>query len=129
MSSTILAPAPDRTGDLPPFLVSIDVVAGRVSLHGELDARHVDRLLESVAVLACSGAPTWSIDVDGLTFCDVAGLRGLLAARELAQQAGRSLSLARCRTWLQELVRLAGLDDLLPPSPAAPEPRSGTDRC
>lgn len=131
MTLTTIDAAAVRAGDLPPFLVSIDVVAGRVSLHGELDHLHVDRLLESVAVLRFSEARTWSIDVDAVTFCDAAGLRGLVAAQRLAEDAGRSLALTRCGPWLRELVDAAGLECLLQPSgtPEIPEPRPrGADR-
>jgi anti-anti-sigma factor len=125
MTLTTLDAARARAGDLPPFLVSIDVVGGRVSLHGELDHLHVDRVLESVDVLRFSEARSWTIDVDGVTFCDAAGLRGLLAAQQLAADAGRPLGLTRCGPWLRELVDAAGLECLLQPSrtPGAPQPR------
>lgn len=105
---------------LPPFLLSIDLVGGRVWLHGDLDRRHVDRLLESVAVLAYSQAPVWSIDVAGVTFCDTAGLRALLEARRLAARAGRGLVVLRAGRWLRGLLDVAGLGSL--PEAAAEPP-------
>lgn len=117
---------------LPPFLLSVDLDGGRVSLHGELDQRHVHRLREAVAVLAYSPAARWSLDVAGVTFCDAAGLRVLLAAHRLAADTGRSLVLTRSGPWLRRLLHLAGLDELLDPAdrlPAEPGPPAarGTD--
>lgn len=115
MTSIVRDVSPDEGRFVPPFLLSIDLVDGRVSLHGELDRSHVGRLLETVAGLALSPAPRWSLDLAGITFCDAAGLRGLLAARRLAEDAGRTLSLVRCSPWMHRLLALAGLSSLLEP--------------
>jgi anti-anti-sigma factor len=118
MTSTADDNAPDRDPVLPPFLLSIDLVAGRISLHGELDRRHVDRLLESVTVLNYSTSPRWSIDLAGVTFCDTAGLHALVAAQGLAHDAGRTFVVTRPGHWLCRLLRLAGLGYLREVPPA-----------
>jgi anti-anti-sigma factor len=109
MTSTAGDIAPDRDPVLPPFLLSIDIAAGRISLHGELDRRHVDRLLEAVAVLEYSTSPRWSVDLAGVTFCDTAGLHALVEAHRHAQDAGRTFAVTRPGPWLRRLLRLAGL--------------------
>jgi anti-sigma B factor antagonist len=117
MTSTAAHAAPDRDVFLPPFLLSIDLDGGRISLHGELDRPHVDRLLESVAALAHSTAPRWTIDLAGITFCDTAGLRGLLAVQRLAEDTGRPLSVVRCSRWMRQLLVMAGLSSLVEQGP------------
>jgi anti-anti-sigma factor len=117
MTSTAAHAAPDRDVFLPPFLLSIDLDRGRVSLHGELDRPHVDRLLESVAVLGYSTSPRLTIDLAGVTFCDAAGLRGLLEAHRLADDTGRPLAVVRCSPWMRRLLVLAGLSSLLEQGP------------
>lgn len=92
----------------PPFLLSIDVAAGTVVVHGELDRRHVDRLLGAVKVLVHSPSPCWSIDVSGVSFCDACGLRSLQVAQQLASREGRTLRIARPGPWLDRLLSVAG---------------------
>jgi anti-anti-sigma factor len=125
VTSIVLHAHDDEDRFLPPFLLSIDLADGRVSLHGELDRPHVDRLLESVAVLAYSPAPRWSIDLSGITFCDAAGLRALLAVRRLADDAGRPLRMERASAWMQRLLELADASWLLEPEANRLEPRAG----
>jgi hypothetical protein len=89
---TATGSTPDGGPDLAPFLLSTDAPGGRISLHGELDRRHVDRLLRSLAVLSCSQSPRWWVD--------------------LAGDAGRTLVVSRPGPWLRRLLDLAGLSHL-----------------
>jgi len=93
----------------PPFLLSIDLAAGRVAVSGDLDRRQVERFLEGVGLLASSPSSAWSVDVSAVTFCDAGGLRGLLAAKRLAERAGRSFRITGAGPWMRHLLPMIGL--------------------
>ena len=109
MNSTLVPfpSAPDLPA--PPFLLSIDLADGRVAVHGELDRHQVHRLAEAVDALGHSPSHCWSIDVSAVTFCDVEGLRGLLAAQRLADRSGHRLFVTRPSPWLRRLLHLTDL--------------------
>jgi anti-anti-sigma regulatory factor len=117
MTATSRPPLPLPVPPPAPFLLSIDVAAGSVSVHGELDYRHVERLLDAVGVLKYSRSPVWTIDAAGLLFCDASGLRALLAARQLAQEAGRILRVTRPGSLLRHLLQAIEFD-ARPPAPS-----------
>ena len=102
-------PEPSSEPSAPPFLLSIDLAKGRVSLHGDLDRQQVHRLLEAVDVLRHSPAPSLLVDTSALTFCNTAGLHGLISARRLAQQSGRELRIEGARPLLRRLMCAIGL--------------------
>ena len=93
----------------PPFLLAIDVPAGRIAIHGDFDREHLGRFLDALLQLADSPAPTLSVDVSAVTFCDAGGLRGLLAAQRLAAQTGRTFRVTRAGRWMRRLLPVVGL--------------------
>jgi anti-anti-sigma regulatory factor len=90
MRATIRPGAPGYELPTTPFLLSIDIAAGRLAIHGDFDRQHVERFLDAIRLLDHSPSPSWSVDVASVSFCDAGGLRGLLAAQRLAEQAGRT---------------------------------------
>jgi anti-anti-sigma factor len=110
MTRTLARPGLDVPCSPPPFLLSIDVADGRITVHGELDRVHVHRFVEAMGVLAYSSSPSWSIDASAITFCDATGLRGLLEARELARAAGRGFRVTHPSRSLRRLLDLVGVD-------------------
>ena len=63
------------------------------------------------------------VDLGELTFCDVTGLRALLAFRAMHEAQGRSVSVVRASPFLWRLMRLCGVTDRLEfASPADPTP-------
>jgi anti-anti-sigma regulatory factor len=97
------------TATPPPFLLAIDVPAGRVAVCGDFDREHLDDFLEAVHQLEDSPAPTLSVDVSAVTFCDAGGLRGLRAAQRLAAQTGHTFRVTRAGQWMRRLLPIAGL--------------------
>jgi anti-anti-sigma factor len=89
--------------------MSVHVATGDVVVSGDLDRRYAHRFSDAVAVLQRSPAPRWSVDVSEVTFCDVEGLRTLLAARDCADRAGRAFAVTHPRPWLRSLLSLVGL--------------------
>jgi anti-anti-sigma factor len=97
----------------PPFLLSIDLVEARIAVYGELDVSNVHRLVEAMAVMTNSASQRWSIDTAGVTFCDAAGLRGLMAVQRRARESRRTLLVTRSSRWMNRLLDLVGLTALI----------------
>jgi anti-anti-sigma factor len=116
-------PAPSVSG----LLVAVDLQAGRVALAGELDQETSEHLAAACPVLTDAAASVWVLDLQGLVFCDAAGLRALAATRRAATGAGAALLLVGARPFLRLLLPLVDLDDVLAP-PAHPAPAPGVRR-
>jgi anti-anti-sigma factor len=86
--------------------VSIDAAEARLRFSGDLDLANADPLAASLASLA-DGPGDLELDLGGLLFCDVAGLRVLvgLAARS---EGRRRLVVRRMPAHLRRAMRLAG---------------------
>jgi anti-anti-sigma factor len=110
MTTSLARPGSDVRCSPPPFLLSVDVAAGCITVHGELDRIHVHPFVEALGALAYSSSPSWSIDASAITFCDATGLRGLLQAQELARAAGRGFRVTHPSRWLRRLLDLVGVD-------------------
>jgi anti-anti-sigma regulatory factor len=110
MTATIGPTAPPSPPPAPLFLLSIDVAAGRVAVHGDLDREHSERFLDAARLLAFSRSPGWSIDVSAVTFCDAGGLCALLVARKLAHRSGRTFRVTRAGPWMRRLLPMVGLE-------------------
>lgn len=53
------------------------------------------------------------VDLGELTFCDVTGLRALLAFSRLHEAQGRSVAVVRATPFMWRLMRLCGVNDRL----------------
>lgn len=53
------------------------------------------------------------VDLGGLTFCDVTGLRALLRFRRIHEAQGRTVVVVRANPFLWRLMRLCGITDRL----------------
>ena len=82
-------------------------------LEGELDFASSSQLVEAIGRLG-DRPRTVVVDLQGLTFIDMAGLRVLIAARDAAQQGARRLFLARVPDPIRRVITLAHVDALLP---------------
>jgi anti-sigma B factor antagonist len=78
-----------------------------VTLTGELDIAGTGRLSEQLAVLLSQGRSRIVLDLQGLTFCDAAGLGILVRFRSRTLQEGGWLRLAGPSALLTRLLRLA----------------------
>jgi anti-anti-sigma factor len=118
-----------------------------VALRGELDLVTVSKVAEVLDGLAGLGGDGEGdglrhivLDLRGLTFIDVVGLRELIRQNEHARSSGRNLAVVRGTDAIHRVLQLTGLheqlvlvddpDDLVPPpsnghgAPARPEPPS-----
>ena len=63
------------------------------------------------------------IDLGELTFCDLTGLRALMAFRRIHQEQGRSVAVVRANPFIWRLMRLCEVTDRLEYArPANPAP-------
>jgi anti-sigma B factor antagonist len=77
-----------------------------VGVAGDLDAGTVD---EARTALLKASAAVVVADLDGLSFCDSAGLAALLHVRLILEEQGRSLALAHPPQQFSDLIELAGV--------------------
>ena len=103
--------------------VSVDVTAALITLVGELDCCSAGRVGEVVPALAAGRTAHWSLDAEGLTFCDGAGLAALLDLCDQAASHGATLHLVGAGRCVRRLIDLVGLADRLPVEDAGPRPR------
>lgn len=83
-----------------------------LEVRGELDLCSVKELPR--AEYASRGdLTTVLIDLSGLTFCDLTGLRALMAFRRMHEAHGRSVAVVRANPFIWRLMRLCGLTDQL----------------
>lgn len=93
--------------------------AGRLVCRGDLDLSSVGSLALDVEKLIALGYRDVHVEIDSLRFCDVVGLRALLAARDRLNDHGGTLSLTEhtCRS-LSLLLTECRLSAQLRPIPA-----------
>lgn len=88
-----------------------------VSLEGELDLATAPLAVHAVTQALADHPPHLELDVVGLSFCDAAGLRALLAARRTARLQGTDFRLIGVNPRLQHTITLLRATDLLPQTP------------
>ena len=79
----------------------------------EIDTATVTRLREPLFELAASGRPL-VVDLDQVSFIDLAGLAALVGTAKRAAAHGGSLHVACARPQIRQLFRLTGLDRQVP---------------
>ncbi|SNR55514.1 STAS domain-containing protein [Actinomadura mexicana] len=78
---------------------------------GEIDSATAGLLREWVISAAVPvSAPRLVLDLDGVTFCDAAGLGALVAIRNAVRARGGDLVLARPPDMCHQILRRTGLD-------------------
>ncbi|MEH3141824.1 MAG: STAS domain-containing protein [Mycobacterium kyogaense] len=106
-----------------------DGTSTRLTVAGDLDYESTPRLVSAVTDLL-AGSPSVTdlrLDFAGLTFCDSAGLSGLLLVHRKTSVSGVQLHLDRRPAQLQRLLDITGVLDHLTTRPireAASESRS-----
>jgi anti-anti-sigma factor len=81
-----------------------------VRLEGEIDLACAD-LLDAVTQVELTGVTTVLIDLAGLDFSDLAGLRALLGFRSRQLEEPRDVRLVHARPVVRRLFHLAGAGD------------------
>ncbi len=81
-------------------------------IRGTLDVGSIRPVLQLVRKLELRGAQTLTIDLEGVTFIDAAGLRVLTTSRQRARAFGCSLVLSNPSRRVRRLLDLCGLEHL-----------------
>jgi anti-sigma B factor antagonist len=89
-----------------------------LDLAGEVDIATAPDLREALAAVA--GHPLLVVDVDGVRFCGVRGLRALLATADDRAARGGALVLARTPPHLRRLMLAMGVREHPHPVPGDP---------
>ncbi|MFF3617019.1 STAS domain-containing protein [Streptomyces sp. NPDC002580] len=95
-----------------------DAVTGPVlEIIGELDYASATQLLDQLAVLTLQPGQRLVLDLGGMDFCDSSGISAMIAARNLAHAAQADIALAAAPAHTQRVLRIVGLDRVLPVHP------------
>ncbi|MEV1174436.1 STAS domain-containing protein [Nonomuraea sp. NPDC049784] len=94
---------PDAVADRLPRIMPIVDLAG-LQIEGELDRAALPALTRALASMA--GRGSFSVDLSGLVFCDVGGLRALVTAAGL--RCGHVLTLRSPPPQVRRLLELTG---------------------
>jgi anti-anti-sigma factor len=105
----------DTVPPQPPFAVRIsDTPAGvLVCIEGELDVATTPRLLETAGTLIGKERREVELDLSGLTFVDVAGVRGLVRFRDQVLGAGEPVRVRGLHEDHLPAARILGLRECL----------------
>jgi anti-anti-sigma factor len=85
-----------------------------VSVYGELDLATADVLDDLARALTSGGGGSLLVDLQGVTFLDVAAGRALLRCYEHVERRYRTVTFAGMRATVWTVLRVTGLDHLLP---------------
>ncbi|KUH40586.1 MULTISPECIES: STAS domain-containing protein [Streptomyces] len=102
-----------------PLSIRTDCVDGIrvVTVHGEIDHTSRDTLHRALTPAPDGGRPRTVIDLGGVSFMDSSGVNVLIAAHQSATGADGWLRLADPQESVLRLVRLVGLDTVIPCHP------------
>jgi anti-anti-sigma factor len=90
----------------------------RVMMSGELDLATVPLLEQEIERAEQRGSKVATLDLRGLWFMDVAGLRCILAAVAKAEGDGRAIAVEGAGIAVRRVFELTGKDDLLNDRPS-----------
>ncbi len=85
----------------------------RLAVSGELDMASCRQLEQAIELARGPGAKLTILDLDGLDFIDLSGLRVLLAAHEQAERDGRRLVLVNTSDQVVRLLRMTRASEVL----------------
>jgi anti-sigma B factor antagonist len=83
-----------------------------LTVAGEVDVEHVERLVETALATIAGGSHTLLIDLSQVTFIDSIGLGALIRIRNAAGDAPDALTLANPSPRVIRLLELTGLSEI-----------------
>ncbi|MET8100536.1 STAS domain-containing protein [Streptomyces sp. NPDC005236] len=107
-----------------------DAMTGPVlEIFGDLDYVNAPQLLARLTALTLQPGQRLVLDLGGMDFCDSSGISAMIAAHNLAHAAHANIALAAVPAHTQRVLRIVGLDQVLPIHPdsnAATQPLSSS---
>ena len=95
------------------FAVDVDVDAGRVTLHGEIDVLTAPLFSDLAGVIMAHGPAQVTVCFADVAFIDAAGLGALVRLRNTLADAGQRLVVTDTPARLARTFAFAGLSELL----------------
>jgi anti-sigma B factor antagonist len=95
-----------------------------IELVGEIDLSTAPELLDAALARIDAGISSLVLDLDGVTFCDSAGLSAFVRLKKRAVEAGGGLALARPASIVRSVLELTGLAELIPVLPTVAQART-----
>jgi anti-sigma B factor antagonist len=95
-----------------------------VAVPAEIDVANAGEVRHGLLAAASLGAAVLVIDMSETTFCDSAGVQGIIAAHQQAAAAGTQLRLVAPA--VQRILTLIGIDQLVPLYPTLEAALAGT---
>lgn len=92
-----------------------------VEITGDLDHDSAPRIRDALAGLDLHPGQQLVVDLGALTFCDSSGITVLIAARNLALEAGADIALAAVPERVRRIFRIVGLEQVFTTHPTAQE--------
>ena len=101
---------PRSNGTLPPLVVDVTREPGelRIRVAGEVDLSNVGVLSAALSGIDVGSADTVRLDLEGLTFCDVAGVRLLLQFRRDLRGSGHRVDVRGASDLVRKVCKLLG---------------------
>ncbi|GAB7044164.1 MULTISPECIES: SigB/SigF/SigG family RNA polymerase sigma factor [Catenuloplanes] len=116
MLTDVVPPWPGET-DEPGVRMVVTSAPGRTRiarLHGEIDRDNASELRVRLMAALSTGRPSrLDVDLSGVSLLDAAGMRALMAVREIAAARGVGLRYTGVSAYLEQLIRATGLGVLL----------------
>lgn len=84
-----------------------------IHLSGELDLSFADELERTITMTCLEGATSIELEVGSLSFVDSAGLRAMLAGRQVCERGGCELFLTKCGDRVRRVLELTGMEAML----------------
>ncbi|MFI6144437.1 STAS domain-containing protein [Streptomyces sp. NPDC051109] len=92
-----------------------DATTGPVlEVTGDLDYASAPELRDLLTALTLRPGQRLVLDLSGLTFCDSSGITALISAHNRAHSADAELALAAVPTHTERILRVVGLDQIIP---------------
>ncbi|MFF7858086.1 anti-sigma factor antagonist [Streptomyces sp. NPDC007904] len=104
--------APHRP--LPPGQTTATDDISVITLHGDIDHHNTAHLSAALLFPHGTAAARTVIDLDAVTFIDSSGINAFIAAHHAARRSGGWLRLARPTASVRGVIRIIGLDDVIP---------------
>jgi stage II sporulation protein AA (anti-sigma F factor antagonist) len=100
----------DHRDDGPPAGWVVDA-SGVIKPEGEIDLSNADRLRSALAAMPAEGEVV--VDLSEVTFLDSTALNALVAGHLVRKRSGGSILLLNPRPFVDRVIELAGLDDIM----------------
>lgn len=91
--------------------LGVDLMAGRITVAGELNRENAHHLLDATRTLSATPHESWVVNVDGMHCCDPTGLRAIGACYRRAFRRGCRMTVVGANPGLRAALGALRVDD------------------